>query len=144
VGGSIEDYSGDASSPIYAFDLAVERVRVAAEAARSLDFPFILTARAENLLWGKHDLNDTIRSVACRRSSQPGLMRCMHQGIPRSHARPAVVSTSNIPRRILMNGKTGNQRIGRIMSVLLRSIIDGDDGLMFDIDAAEAAVAFKR
>lgn len=63
VGGSIEDYTGDPSNPIYDFDLAVERVRAAAEAARSLDFPFTLTARAENLLHGRNDLGDTIRRL---------------------------------------------------------------------------------
>lgn len=63
VGGSIEDYSGDASKPIYDFELAVERVHAAAEAARSLDFPFTLTARAENLLRGRKDLDDTIRRL---------------------------------------------------------------------------------
>jgi 2-methylisocitrate lyase-like PEP mutase family enzyme len=63
VGGSIEDYSGDPSNPIYEFALAVERVHAAAEAARSLDFPFTLTARAENLLRGRHDLDDTIRRL---------------------------------------------------------------------------------
>jgi 2-methylisocitrate lyase-like PEP mutase family enzyme len=63
VGGSIEDYSGDPSNPIYDFGLAVERVQAAAEAARSLDFPFILTARAENLLHGRHELDDTIRRL---------------------------------------------------------------------------------
>jgi 2-methylisocitrate lyase-like PEP mutase family enzyme len=63
VGGSIEDYSGDPSKPIYDFELAVERVHAAAEAARSLDFPFTLTARAENLLHGRHDLDDTIRRL---------------------------------------------------------------------------------
>jgi len=63
VGGSIEDYSGDPAKPIYAFELAVERVHAAAEAARSLDFPFTLTARAENLLRGRHDLDDTIRRL---------------------------------------------------------------------------------
>ena len=57
VGGSIEDWSG---SEIYDFELAVERVRAAAEAARSLGFPFTLTARAENLLRGRNDLGDTI------------------------------------------------------------------------------------
>src|SRR5213078_246179 len=56
VGGSIEDYSGNASNHIYDFGLAVERVHAAAEAVRSLDFPFTLTARAENLLHGKNDL----------------------------------------------------------------------------------------
>ncbi|HEX8178067.1 MAG TPA: isocitrate lyase/phosphoenolpyruvate mutase family protein [Pyrinomonadaceae bacterium] len=63
VGGSIEDYSGDPSDPIYDFGLAVERVSAAAEAAGSLDFPFLLTARAENLLHGRHDLDDTIRRL---------------------------------------------------------------------------------
>lgn len=60
VGGSIEDWSG---SEIYDFDFAVERVRAAAEAAHSLDFPFLLTARAENLLRGRPDLDDTIRRL---------------------------------------------------------------------------------
>jgi len=63
VGGSIEDYSGEPSNTIYDFMLAVERVHAAAEAARSLDFPFVLTARAENLLRGRHDLDDTIRRL---------------------------------------------------------------------------------
>ena len=63
VGGSIEDYSGNPANPIYEFELAVERVHAAAEAARSLDFPFTLTARAENLLRGRHDLDDTIRRL---------------------------------------------------------------------------------
>ena len=63
VGGSIEDFSRDPSKPIYDFALAVERVHAAAIAARSLDFPFMLTARAENLLHGKNDLDDTIRRL---------------------------------------------------------------------------------
>jgi 2-methylisocitrate lyase-like PEP mutase family enzyme len=63
VGGSIEDYSGDPLNPIYEFQLAVERVHAAAEAARLLDFPFTLTARAENLLHGRHDLDDTLRRL---------------------------------------------------------------------------------
>jgi 2-methylisocitrate lyase-like PEP mutase family enzyme len=63
VGGSIEDFSGDPSNPIYDFTLAVERLHAAAEAARSLDFPFTLTARAENLLHGKNDLEDTVRRL---------------------------------------------------------------------------------
>ena len=63
VGGSIEDFTGDSSNPIYEFNLAVERVYAASEAAHSLDFPFTLTARAENLLHGVNDLDDTIRRL---------------------------------------------------------------------------------
>ncbi|MEE1867478.1 isocitrate lyase/PEP mutase family protein [Pseudomonas auratipiscis] len=60
VGGSIEDASGNAEEPIYSFHHAVERVEAAVAAARSLDFPFMLCARAENLLHGRMDLDDTI------------------------------------------------------------------------------------
>ncbi|MHC2145379.1 isocitrate lyase/PEP mutase family protein [Pseudomonas sp. 210_17 TE3656] len=60
VGGSIEDASGNPDEPIYSFHHAVERVEAAVAAARSLDFPFMLCARAENLLHGRMDLDDTI------------------------------------------------------------------------------------
>jgi 2-methylisocitrate lyase-like PEP mutase family enzyme len=63
VGGSIEDATGDDSKPIYDFELAVERVHAAVEVARSLAFPFVLTARAENFLHGRRDLDDTIRRL---------------------------------------------------------------------------------
>jgi len=63
VGGSIEDASGHADDPIYAFNPAVGRVEAAVAAARKLPFPFVLTARAENLLHGRLDLPDTIRRL---------------------------------------------------------------------------------
>jgi 2-methylisocitrate lyase-like PEP mutase family enzyme len=58
VAGSIEDY--DPRGEIYAFDHSVERVAAACEEARLLEFPFTLTARAENLIRGNPDLDDTI------------------------------------------------------------------------------------
>lgn len=61
VGGSIEDSTGDKAEPIYEFQHAVDRVAAASEAARLL--PFVLTARAENYLWGRPDLDDTIRRL---------------------------------------------------------------------------------
>ncbi len=63
VGGSIEDASGDEKKPIYDFALAVERVHAAVEAARALPFGFVLTARAENYLHGRPDLDDTLRRL---------------------------------------------------------------------------------
>jgi 2-methylisocitrate lyase-like PEP mutase family enzyme len=63
VGGSMEDASGNPANPIYDFNLAVERVAAAAEVARALPFPFTLTARAENYLHGRRDLDDTIRRL---------------------------------------------------------------------------------
>ena len=53
AGCSIEDHSGDPENPIYDFNLAVERVAAAVDAARSLKRDFMFTARAENYLWDK-------------------------------------------------------------------------------------------
>lgn len=63
VGGSIEDATGDAQSPIYPLELAVERIRAAVAAARSLPFTFTLAARAENFLHGRADLDDTVKRL---------------------------------------------------------------------------------
>jgi 2-methylisocitrate lyase-like PEP mutase family enzyme len=63
VGGSIEDATGDASRPIYDFAHSVERVAAAVEAVKALPFSFVFTARAENFLYGKSDLDDTIRRL---------------------------------------------------------------------------------
>lgn len=58
VGGSIEDY--DADHGIYGIEHATERIAAAVEAARNLDFPFTLTARADNYVREHPDLDDTI------------------------------------------------------------------------------------
>lgn len=63
VGGSIEDSTGDPKDPIYEFDLAVARVRAAAVVAHAQPVPFMLTARAENLINGRNDMADTIRRL---------------------------------------------------------------------------------
>jgi 2-methylisocitrate lyase-like PEP mutase family enzyme len=63
AGASVEDASTDPRNPIYDFGLAVERVAAAVEAVRKLPFPFVLTARAENFLRGRPDLDDTIRRL---------------------------------------------------------------------------------
>ena len=63
VGGSIEDATYDAKQPIYDLSQAVERVSAAIEAARALPFHFTFTARAENFLFGRRDLDDTIRRL---------------------------------------------------------------------------------
>lgn len=68
VGGSIEDRgygrgTGRAVGEPYELALAVDRIRAAAEAARSLPFRFLLTARCENFLIGHRDLPDTIRRL---------------------------------------------------------------------------------
>src|SRR3954447_25411667 len=60
AGCSVEDFSGRDEQPIYDIGFAAERVAAAAEAAHAGPRPFVLTARAENLLHGRRDLDDTI------------------------------------------------------------------------------------
>ena len=61
AGGSIEDATGDKAKPLFDFDHAVERVSAAAEMARKHNL--VLTARTENYLRGRADLDDTIRRL---------------------------------------------------------------------------------
>jgi 2-methylisocitrate lyase-like PEP mutase family enzyme len=63
AGGSIEDHTGRPDDPIFDFTLAVERIHAATEAARALPGDFVLTARAENFLWDRPDLDDTIKRL---------------------------------------------------------------------------------
>ena len=59
AGCSIEDFSRE-SKELYDFNFSIERIHATVEAIESLGIPFQLTARAENLLRGVDDLDDTI------------------------------------------------------------------------------------
>lgn len=63
AGCSLEDHTGRRDDPIYDFTLAVERIAAAVEARRALPEDFVLTARCENFLWQRRDLEDTIRRL---------------------------------------------------------------------------------
>jgi 2-methylisocitrate lyase-like PEP mutase family enzyme len=63
VGCTIEDATGSRDRPLYDSRLAVERIEAAAEATRALPFPFILSARAHNLLYSDPSLAETIERL---------------------------------------------------------------------------------
>ncbi|HET9449173.1 MAG TPA: isocitrate lyase/phosphoenolpyruvate mutase family protein [Steroidobacteraceae bacterium] len=63
AGCSIEDATGQNDRPLFDFGLAVERIAAAVQVARSLPFPFTLTARSENFLRGNPNLDDTIKRL---------------------------------------------------------------------------------
>ena len=62
-GCSIEDTVMAEAYPAYPFDLAVERIRAGAAAARALGRPFVLCARADGMMHGSHDLAEGIRRL---------------------------------------------------------------------------------
>jgi len=63
VGCTIEDTTGHPDCPLYDKILAIERVAAGVEAAASLGHPFMLTARSENYLCGRPDLDDTLERL---------------------------------------------------------------------------------
>lgn len=81
VGGSIEDSTGRSDEPLYEIAHAKDRIRAAVDAARSLPFPFTLTARAENYFLGQKNLSDTISRLQAYQEAgadvlyAPGLTR---------------------------------------------------------------------
>ena len=99
VGGSIEDATNDPAHPLYDFDHAVERVSAAAETARSLPFPFMFVARAENYLHGKPDLDDTIRRLQA--FEKAGAEVLYAPGITRSEDIKAVCASVKKPVNVL-------------------------------------------
>jgi 2-methylisocitrate lyase-like PEP mutase family enzyme len=63
AGLSIEDSTGDASSPLYDFSLAVERIRAARRAIEDSGTDIVLTGRSEGFIRGRPDLSETIRRL---------------------------------------------------------------------------------
>jgi 2-methylisocitrate lyase-like PEP mutase family enzyme len=95
VGCTIEDTTADPRRPIHDFKLAVERIAAAVGAARMLPFPFTLTARAENFLFNRPDLDDTIRRL--RAFDEAGADVLYAPGLPDLDAIRAVCSAVSKP-----------------------------------------------
>jgi len=100
VGGSIEDSTGRPEQPIYEFAQAVDRVRAAVAAARSLPFPFTLTARAENYLHGRPDLKDTIKRLQAYQEAGADVLYA--PGLRSKEDIAAVLSSVDRPVNVLM------------------------------------------
>lgn len=98
VGGSIEDATGRADTPIYDFDHAVERVAAAVEACTGQ--PFVLTARAENFLHGRPDLDDTIKRLQAFEKAGADVLYA--PGLPSLEAIRTVCQSVSKPVNVVM------------------------------------------
>lgn len=121
AGGSIEDSSGAAQHPIYDFAHAVERVAAAVEAARK--YKVLLTARAENFLCGRPDLEDTIRRLQA--FVQAGADCVYAPGLPSLEAIREVCSAVDKPVNVLMGLKGATYTVDEIASAGARRISVG-------------------
>ncbi|MFC8914794.1 isocitrate lyase/phosphoenolpyruvate mutase family protein [Streptomyces sp. WAC05374] len=102
VGASVEDSTGRAGDPVRPLEEAVERVAAAVAAARELDFPFTVTARAENFFLGRPDLADTIRRLQAYEEAGADVLYA--PALPDADAVRAVCTSVGRPVNVLMGG----------------------------------------
>lgn len=98
-GFSIEDFSGNESDPIYELSLAAERVAAAAEVAHAGAARVVLTARSENHLHGRDDLDDTIARL--RSFQEAGADVLYAPGLTTTREIQAVISAVDRPVNVL-------------------------------------------
>lgn len=123
AGGSIEDSTGLADQPIYDFEFAVERVRAAVAAARSLSFPFTLTARAENYLHGRQDLKDTIARLQAYQEAGADVLYA--PGLPTREDIAAVVRSVDRPVNVLVGLRGPQLSVADLSALGVRRISVG-------------------
>ena len=112
VGCTIEDATGDPDRPLYDVGLAVERIAAAAEAARALPFPFILTARAHNLLYAASSLDDTISRLQA--FEKAGASVLFAPGLPDLAAVRAVCAAVSKPVNFMVGIKGKSFSVGEL------------------------------
>ena len=121
VGGSIEDATGDGARPIYEFELAVERIAAAANAAKHRHF--MLTARAENFLHGRPDLRDTIRRLQA--FEQAGADVLYAPGLPSLEAIREVCGSVSKPVNVVMGLKGATYTVEQLAAAGVKRISVG-------------------
>lgn len=120
VGCTIEDESGNPDSPLYDLGLAVERISAAAQAARALPFPFILTARAHNFLHADPTLDDTIRRL--RAFEKAGADVLFAPGLPDLAAVREVCAALSKPVNFMAGIKGKSFSVGELAAAGVRRI----------------------
>jgi 2-methylisocitrate lyase-like PEP mutase family enzyme len=120
VGGSIEDFSGNKTKQLYDLSFATERVAAAVAAARALPFAFTLTARAENYLRGKPDLDDTIRRLTAFEKAGADVL--FAPGLPDLNSIRAVCEAVSKPVNFMIGMKGSSFGVAELEAAGVRRI----------------------
>jgi len=102
AGFSIEDFTGDEADPIYESARAAERVRAAVETAHAGPAALVVTARAENYLHGRPDLDDTIARLQAYQDAGADVLYA--PGPTDAETLRAIVSSVDRPVNVLARG----------------------------------------
>jgi 2-methylisocitrate lyase-like PEP mutase family enzyme len=123
VGGSIEDASGNSLSAIYDIGLATERIAAAAQAAKSLNFKFMLTARCENYLYGNPSIADTIKRLQAYQEAGADVLYA--PGIQTVDDIKAVLSSIDRPLNLLMGFPSSQLTVAEVAVLGVKRISIG-------------------
>ncbi len=120
VGCTIEDATGNPDRPLYDDDLAIERIAAAAEAARALPFPFLLTARAHNLLYPGSSLDDTISRLQAFEAAGASVL--FAPGLPDLAAVRAVCAAVSKPVNFMVGIQGKSFSVGELAAAGVKRI----------------------
>jgi 2-methylisocitrate lyase-like PEP mutase family enzyme len=120
VGCTVEDTTGRQDGPLYDDGLAVERIAAAAEAAHALRFPFILTARAHNLLYVGGSLDATIARLQAFEKAGADVL--FAPGLPDLAAVRAVCAAVSKPVNFMVGIKGKSFSVGELAEAGVRRI----------------------
>ena len=101
AGCSIEDIALPDFAP-YGFELAVERIRAAASAARALPGDFVLVARADGVMLGQYDCAEAIRRIQAFEAAGAD---CVYVPVPPGiDELKRIISSVSVPVNVLISG----------------------------------------
>src|SRR4029077_14939423 len=120
VGCTIEDATGDQASPLYDVRLAVERIAAAAQAAHALLFPFLLPARAHNLLYAAPSLDDTISRLQAFEKAGADVL--FAPGLPELAAVHAICVAVSTPINFMVGIRGKSFSVGELAAAGVRRI----------------------
>jgi len=123
AGASIEDATGRPEQPQYAPEHAAERVRAAVEAVRGLPFPFTITARAENFLVGRPDLDDAIGRLQAYQEAGADVLYA--PGLARREDIAAVVAAVDRPVNVVMGLKGAQLTLAELADMGVKRVSVG-------------------
>ncbi|HYK89909.1 MAG TPA: isocitrate lyase/phosphoenolpyruvate mutase family protein [Acidobacteriota bacterium] len=120
VGCTIEDSTGNEDKPLYSVEFAVERIAAAAQAARALPFPFVLTARAHNFLYAAPSLEDTISRLQAYENAGADVL--FAPGLPDLAAVGAVCAAVSKPVNFMVGIKGRSFSVAELAAAGVRRI----------------------
>lgn len=123
AGCSIEDLSGRGDGAVYDIKHAADRVRAAVEVVRNLPFCFTLTARAENYLVGRPDLEDTIERLQAYQ--QAGADVLYAPGLRGKDDIAAVVSSVDRPVNVIMGLQGAQLSLAELSAIGVKRVSVG-------------------